>query len=150
MTRTKGPNRTDLGLEDDHPYRGILHKPAEGWLQLGDPKYGDAKRLVVEWEISNGKTVRDWMSQSVGMTAANKPSKLRQLLNALAENPTDAELWWDPDSLEWGYDLERDDSPAYAQLAEGMAVVFKGENRKNQKGQPTYRITGYKSAAKSK
>src|SRR6266702_2892040 len=118
MTRQKAAERIDLGLEDDQPYRGSLRKPKEGWFQKGDPKYGDKERLVVDWDIGrkDGIRVRDWMSQAIGQTAAGKPSKMRQLLNALAEKPAETELWWDAETREWGYDLDNDNSAAYAVL----------------------------------
>lgn len=152
MTRQKGGGvPVDLGLEDDVNYRGSLRKPKEGWLQKGDPKYGDALRLVVDLDIGrkDGRTVRDWMSQSVQAQPNGKPAKMRQLLNGLAERPAETELWWDAETLEWGYDM-KPNSPAYAHLAEGMTVLFKGENRPNGKGQSSYRITGYKAVAKAK
>src|SRR6059036_3368854 len=135
MTRQKASDRIDLGLEDDHPYRGSLRKPDKGWIQESDGKYGKRNQLVVEWDLGrkDGKRLRDFIGLTLNPTTAGVKSKLHRLLNALAEQSPDAEPWWDSDTLEWGYDSSPD-SPAYAQLAEGMIVIFKGENGKTEKG----------------
>jgi len=151
MTRQKATDRIDLGLENDYPYRGSLRKPKEGWLQKSNGRYGERMQLVVEWDIArkDGFLIRDWVGLTLSPTAAGVKSKLHRLLNALAEQSPDAEPWWDSDTLEWGYD-PTDGSPAYAQLTEGLVVIFKGEKGKNDKGQSIYRITSYKSPARVK
>lgn len=151
MTRTTAGERIDLGLEDDRPYRASLRKPKEGWLQESNGKYGKRMQLVVEWDLGRGDGIplRDWIGLTLNPTAAGIRSKLHRLLNALAEKPADTEVWWDPDTLEWGYDLA-DGTPAYAKLTEGMTIILKGENGKNDKGQALFRVTGYRPAAKAK
>ena len=142
MTRTTaappGPQ-----LNDDEFYLGAL-KPGfkiekskvEGW----DPQ------LMVEWELKQGATIRDYISLRLGTATNGKPAKLRQLLNALAEKPKDAELWFDSDTLEWGYDMAPE-APAWGVLTEGLAVQFRGALRPAGKdGIRRYRIDGYRSA----
>jgi hypothetical protein len=130
-----------LGLEDDSVYQGVLLTAKKA----PSNKEGYPDQVVIEWELRQGAILKDYIGLSLGLTAAKQPSKLRQLLNALAEKPKDAEVWFDVDTLEWGYDMNGEDStPAYARLTPGMAVMFKGENRKTDKG-TFYKVTGYKA-----
>jgi hypothetical protein len=146
MARLKPGTGDSLALDDDQTYQGVLisakvaPSKVEGWKP----------QLEVEWELRQGAKLRDWIG--LGLTLPNsQPTKLRLLLNALGEKPKDEELWFDPDTLEWGYDLDGDDStPAYAALRPGLVVMFKGENRANPKGGSYYRITGYRSPTKVK
>lgn len=138
-----------VDLEDDKLYVGTLHSKPK-IEKSTNPQYPD-DRLVVDWALNmDGGTVRDWLSLKLGVNATNgQPSKLRSMLNAIAEKPKDAELWFDPETLEWGYDLDGDDTtPAYAKLTPGLQVTFKGENRKKSNGGSRYAITGYKTPAK--
>ncbi len=124
-------------LEEDVAYQGVLVSAKVA--KSKNPQYPD-DQIEVDWELRQGVKQRDWLPIKVGIQAATKqPSKLRQLLNACAEKPKDAELWFDADTLEWGYDLEgADDTPAYAKLTAGMLVNFKGELRDSR-----YKITRY-------
>ena len=130
-------------LNDDEPYIGVLvsakvvPSKTEGW----------ADQLEVDFELRQGGAQRDWLPLNL-TTKAGTPSKLRQLLNAIAEQPKDTACWWDPDTLEWGYDVDTADSAAYAQVNKcvGMMVQFRGENRKNKVGVMRYNIAAYKMA----
>jgi hypothetical protein len=142
MARITPGGSPNLGLEDDQLYQGVLLTAK--FSKSNKPEYPD--QVLIEWELRQGVKLRDYIGLSLGLQAATKkPSKLRQLLNALAEKPADDELWFDADTMEWGYDLDGDDStPAYAALTPGMVVQFKGENRKTDKG-TFYKVTGYKA-----
>ncbi len=126
--------------EDDELYTGVLvsaelvtSKLHPDWLQ----------QLQVEWEARQGATLRDWLPQKP--SSNGNGLRLVNMLNALGEKEKDTELWFDPDTLEWGYDLDGDDStPAYAVLTPGMALQFKGESVKKN-GASRYRITGYRA-----
>ena len=129
-------------LNDDEYYVGVLKvakvEPSKikGW----DPQ------LMVEWELSQGATLRDYIAIRLGIGKDGKPSKLRQLLNVLAEKPKDAELWFDDESLEWGYDMAAG-AAAFAVLHEGLAVQFRGAMRPpDGKGVRRYKIDGYRAA----
>lgn len=111
------------GLEEDVPYSGVLLSAKVAKSK----KEGYPDQIEVDWELKQGAKQRDWLGISLGISkATGLPSKLRQALNAMAEHAKDADLWFDPETLEWGYDMEKNDSPAYAKLAPGMAVAFKG------------------------
>ena len=140
-----------LDLEEDKPYKGTLRKPegtgiVKGWFSKGNEEYGTDLRLTIDWELNlDAGRVRDWVAIKLGdNVSTGKPSKLRQMLNALAEKPPETEVWFDDETLEWGYNMDDPKSAAYARLTEGMEVMFKGEYRKNQKGGRRYAITGYK------
>ena len=132
----------ELNLEDDAPYLGVLVSAAIE--KSKNPAYPD-DRLKVVWEAKQGATVFDWLSIKLGEMPGGGYAKLRQLLNALAEKPKDAEVWFDAATLEWGYDMAAG-SPAFAVLTPGMAVTFRGENGKNAKGDKVYRIKSYRPA----
>jgi hypothetical protein len=149
MTRTVASSNVDL--EDDKPYRAILHKPTgegitRGWYSVStNPQY-PGERLVIDWELHDVRDVRirDWISIKLGANpSTGKPAKLAQLLNALAERPADTALWFDPETHEWGYEMDPG-TPAYARLASGFEVMLKGEMRKLPKGGSAFRVTGYK------
>ncbi len=142
MTRTTSTSAQDFGLKDDELYQGVLVSAA--FVKSKKPDYPD--QILCKWELRQGAVLFDYVGISLGITAGTKqPSRLRQLLNALAEKDKSAELWFDPATLEWGYDLDGDDStPAYAVLTPGMLVMFKGENRKGNDGVTRYKVTGYK------
>lgn len=142
MARVSPATTLDLGLKDDEVYQGLLDsvefKPTK--------KEGYPDQLLVKWELRQGIVLWDYVGISVGQRRDGTVSKLRQMLNALGEKPKQTELWFDPEKMEWGYDLDGDDStPAYARLTRGMLVMFKGENRKGNDGQMRYRVTGYKA-----
>jgi hypothetical protein len=131
-------------LEEDVIYVGVLVTAAK--VKSKSAQYPE-DQIQIDWEMRQGAKQRDWLSLKLGMNkSTGQPSKLRQLLNALAEKPKDAELWFDADTLEWGYDLEGDDeTPAYAVLTPGMVVSFKGELREGK-----YKVTRYAAPAKAK
>jgi hypothetical protein len=138
MTRiTPATDGNPNNMEEDSLYQGVLSSAKK--VKSKNAQYPE-DQIEVDWELRQGVKQRDWLSLRLGIQAATKqPSKLRQLLNALAEKPKDAELWFDADTLEWGYDLDGDDeTPAYAKLTAGMLVNFKGELRDNR-----YKITRY-------
>lgn len=142
ITQSAGPD-----LNDDELYTGVLVSAKFA----KSTKDGYADQVEVQWELRQGGMLKDWPSVSLGTTTNGTPSRLRQLLNALVEKPKDEELWFDPDTLEWGYDLDGEDTtPAYAVLKPGLVVSFKGENRKNAKGELRYKITGYRAPANGK
>jgi hypothetical protein len=142
MTRTTAAADAGFQGEDDELYYGVLV-----YAKFVKSKIdGYADQIEVEWELRQGAKVRDWPSVAVGQRSDGTIAKLRQMLNALAEKAKDAELWFDADTLEWGYDLDGDDTtPAYAKLTPGMVVSFKGEMRKDKQGVMRYRVTGYKA-----
>ncbi len=133
QTSEQGPE-----LVDDEPYIGVLlsakvvPSKQEGW----------APQIEVDFELRQGGKQRDWVPTYLN-TKAKGPSTLRQLLNAIAQRPKDDELWFDPETLEWGYDLEDDSSAPFLALhkAVGMAVQFRGEKPAKDK---RYRITSYR------
>ena len=127
------------GLEEDAVYRGVLVTAKK--VKSKNPQYPE-DQIEVDWELNQGVTQRDWLAIRLGVSQSTKlPSKLRQMLNACAERPKDVELWFDPDTLEWGYDVDADDSGPYANLTPGMVVNFKGELRDDK-----YKITRYVAA----
>jgi hypothetical protein len=145
LTRLTPDTTPQVDLEDDQLYRAVLVRFSIA--KSKNPAYPD-DRLEVELEGKQGLKMRDWIGLKLGERSDGSVSKLRQLLNALAEKPKDAEVWFDPSSFEWGYDM-REGSAAYATLTPGMVLNFKGENQK--KGDKTYyRITGYRAASNNK
>ena len=145
MTRQTASESKPLPFEDDEYYKATLK--AFKIEASKNPKYPDDQLKV---ELMHGEhSFGDYLGLKLGMRSDGSIAKLRQLLNALAERPKDEELWFDPDTLEWGYDLADDSTPAHAKLTVGMAVMFKGERRQSN-GKSFYRVTGYKSAAKAK
>ncbi len=147
MSRTKpAAAPVDLDLEDDEVYRGVLVSAEKVKSRfedaLGKPKW----QIKSVWELRQGAKLTDWCDITVSMGPGNVPSKLRQMLNALGEKGKGEELWFDTDTLEWGYDLDGDDStPAFANLRPGLVVSFIGENREDSKGVKRYKITGYRA-----
>ena len=148
MARTRPSTATSGDWEDDELYRGVL--VSAKIEKSKNPQYPD-DQLKVEWEGRQGAKVTDYLGIKLGI-GANGPSKLRQLLNGIAEKDKLDEVWFDADTLEWGYDLDGDDStPAFAQLRPGLVVQFRGENKPSSKGEGTYyKITGYKGPGKVK
>jgi hypothetical protein len=141
MTRTTSQGGGFKG-EDDKLYAASIKSAVI--VKSDNPKYPDDQLKLT---LLNGGSdeVVDYLSIKLGIRADGSVSKLRQLLNALAEKERDAEVWFDKDTLEWGYDM-REGTAAYGALTlPGLAVSFKGENRKNAKGS-YYKITGYRSA----
>lgn len=148
MTRTKPSNGSGPDLEDDELYRGVLVRAKK----IRSKIEGYADQIEVEWELKQGAKLRDWPSVAVGMQRDGTIAKLRQMLNALGERDKGEELWFDADTLEWGYDLDGDDTtPAYAKLTPGMVVMFRGENvlkpTADNPKRSVYKITSYRSAA---
>jgi hypothetical protein len=159
ITPSSGSTLDLTALDDDEPYRGILRKPKDGWFSEGDLQYSKTgvpeRRLTVDWEIENGETIRDWIGLRLGINNKNgQVSKLRMLLNALSEKPRDTWLWFDPETLEWGYDEAQ--KVADNKLIEGMEVVFRGVKGKKQDGKTDkYTVQKYqapkaKAAGKNK
>jgi hypothetical protein len=136
MTRTTSEQGPEL--VDDEPYAGVLlsakvvPSKQEGW----------APQIELDFELRQGGKLRDWVPTYLNVKGG-APSKLRQLLNAIAGESKDEACWFDPDTLEWGYDLEDDSSPPFLALhkAVGMAVQFRGEKPAKDK---RYRITSYR------
>ncbi len=143
MTRQTAPSGGYDG-EDDELYTGVL--VSAKIEKSKNPAYPD-DQLHVVWEAKQGAKVSDYLSLKLGNNASTgAPSKLRQMLNALGEREKGEELWFDSDTLEWGYDLDGDDTtPAYAVLTPGMTAQFKGENRPGKDGGNFYKITGYRA-----
>ncbi len=145
-TTTKAPPPPD-DVEDDEYYRGVLISAKK--VKSTNPQYPD-DQIEVVWEGRQGWKPKDWIAIRLGVNASTgSPSRLRQLLNAAAEKPKDTELWFDAETLEWGYDLDGDDStPAFAKLEPGKIVImFKGDVRDGKAGK-IYKFTGYKQAKK--
>lgn len=133
-------------FEDHEPYKGTLKKIS--WSE-GSVEYGSEKRLTLDWELEDGITsVRDWISLRLGKQQNGTVSKLRQLLNALSEKPTDTQVeWFDPDTLEWSY--VKDGAP-FNKLAEGMNVIFRGKLGMRSDGQGRkYTVTVYQAPKKA-
>jgi hypothetical protein len=144
MTRLT-PTSGGYDGEDDELYTGVL--VSAKIEKSKNAQYPD-DQLHVVWEARAGAKADDYLSLKLGNNASTgAPSKLRQMLNALAEHDKADELWFDPDTLEWGYDLDgEDETPAYAKLTPGMTAQFKGENRPSKNGSGTfYKITGYRA-----
>src|SRR5258707_13663330 len=118
MTRQTASTNGFSG-KDDFPYQATLVKPENGWLQESDGQYGKRMQLVVDFEV-DGETVRDWFGLTLKPTPGGEESKLRRLLNALAEKTDDEEPWWETSSLEWGYDHSSGNTPAYAHIEAGL------------------------------
>ena len=127
-------------LKEDEPYFAIIQiakvvpSKKEGW----------APQVEVDLELRQGGKLRYWIG--FGLTSKDKkPTKMRQLLNAIAEKPKATDCWFDPDTLEWGYDLEEGSAP-YANLIKcvGLVVEFRGEIVNER-----YRVTSYRTAPKS-
>lgn len=147
MTRQKPSNGSGSNGEwvDDELYRVVL-----AGVKSVTGKWGP--QLELEWEGKQGAKVRSWVGKKVNPRSDGSPSTLVQLLNAIAERDKADELWFDPDTLEWGYDLDGDDStPAFAKLREGLVVQIRGENVPSSKDleRTFYKITGYKSPTKA-
>jgi len=124
-------------LKEDEPYLAVLASAKV----VPSKKEGWADQVELDWELRQGGKLRDWVGYS--LTAKDKkPTKMRQLLNAIAEKPKGTDCWFDSETLEWGYDLE-DGSPAYAALnaCVGMVVEFRGEIVNDR-----YRVTSYRTA----
>jgi hypothetical protein len=145
VARTKPTTTVGFQGEDDEWYTAVLLSAKKAKSKIE----GYSEQIEVDWETKQGGKMRDWLAIFVGVKKNGQVAILRQLLNALAEKGKDEELWFDADTLEWGYDLDGDDTtPAFAVLTPGMALQFKGENvLKPTAADPkrhVYKITGYK------
>jgi hypothetical protein len=125
-------------LKDEEPYLGVL----AGVKNVKSKKEGWSDQLEIDFELRQGGKLRDWMGYGL-TTKDKKPSRLRQLLNAIAEKPKATDCWFDADTLEWGYDLLNDKDPAYSRLSAcvGMVVEFRGEIVNDR-----YRVVSYRTA----
>lgn len=145
MTRLGAAKPIDL--EDDEFYPAVLMKPEKGWIQTSNhPTYGKEPQVVVRWKVKDG-TLTDYLSIRLGQKHDGTIAKLRQLVNALSERPKEAEVWFDPELAEWGYDMGEGTPPfASLELMIGHSVLLRGENRKNGGGNSVFKIAAYKSA----
>ena len=143
MTRQTSSGEPDLGLEDEEPYIGVILSAKVVPPTKLHPDWSPS--VEVDFELRQGGKLRDWVPTYLNVKGGG-PSKLRQLCNAIAGEPKDAEMWFDPDTLEWGYDLDSETSAAYLTLikAVGLPVQFRGETPKDKR----YRITSYRKAPK--
>lgn len=132
---------SSLELEDDASYKATI--TAIDWSTSSE-EFGSEKRLQVDFlpdGAEDGDTVRDWFGLRLGRAQNGAVSKLRQLLNAVAGQPSTAEIkWFDDETAEWSYDGEK----PFSKLAEGMEVIFEGANGQKRDGTPIYRIQRYK------
>ncbi len=151
MTRTKPTSSAGFEGEDDEFYTGVLVSAKRIKSKIAG--YDD--QIEVTWETKQGGSVRDWLAIFVGTKKNGTVALLAQLLNALAGKGKEEELWFDGDTLEWGYDLDGDDtSPPFAALTAeggmiGKPVQFKGENvlkpTATDPKRHVYKITSYKA-----
>lgn len=145
ITPSSGSTIDLTTLEDDEPIHGILKKPKDGWFTQGSAEYGGEDRLTIDWELEDGETIRDWVSLRLGKsTKTGQVSKLRMLLNALGEKPRDSWVWFNNETLEWGYD-EQDIAMKnpYAKVTEGLEVIFRGVHGTKQDGSGKFTIQKY-------
>lgn len=126
-------------LKEDEPYLAVLVAAKV----VPSKKEGWAPQIEIDWELRQGGKLRDWVG--FGLTSKDKkPTKMRMLLNALAEKPKATDCWFDPDTLEWGYDMEEDSRPEASLIkCVGLVVEFRGEIVNER-----YRVTSYRTAPK--
>ena len=130
-------------LEDDEPYVGSLSWPTDGPWSESTLNGKTSTQLTVDWVCEDGNRVRDWIGLRLGKSSkTGQVSKLRMLLNSLADKPRDTPVsFFDTDTLEWGYD----DNKAFAKLREGLVVVFRGINGKKVDGSDKFTVQKYQA-----
>lgn len=127
-------------LVDYEPYPAVLQEIA--WTE-GSPQYGSEQRLELTWELEDGTSLRDWIAPRLGRQRNGQVAKLRALLNALGQQPEQADIaWFDDETLEWSYD---GDTP-YLALEVGLEVIIRGkvEDRADGSGL-RFRILNYQA-----
>jgi hypothetical protein len=89
------------------------HRPYAARLKAWEPTVGSyngnpERRIIVDWElIDAGGSVRDWLGCRLGQQHTGQVSKLRRMLNALADEPESTAIdWFDDESGEWAYEGE--------------------------------------------
>lgn len=136
-------------------YEGYRARLADINWSRTRPEYGDEKRLVLDWELVDlGGSVRDYLNLKLGRQQSGQVSKLRQLLNALAERSETAEIAWFNDDegdeagenpLCWGY--EGSGVPE-RRLHAGIEVSVRGKLVERSDGQGRrYQVEVYESAS---
>src|SRR5262245_15291041 len=130
MARITQPTGTmvDLSqLRDYDPY--VFRLKAIDWQQ-SDPKFsknGETEmRMIVDWEMVEDPdlSIRDWLSLRLGRQQNGQVSKLRMLLNAVAQQPESSDIaWFDDESLEWSYDGDH----VACKLDQGLEVIIRGK-----------------------
>ena len=135
-------------LEDQEPYKvrlkevvGIVESVYQG---------KKSRRLEVTWEMADDSdvTLKDWLGVTLNPMADGRVSKLRQLLNAIAQRPKDTQVsWFDDEDYSWSYDGDTPDCT----LTVGLEAVMRGESRERSDGQgKRFSITSYQSAKSEK
>lgn len=152
MSRITPPQQaaTDLSqLKDYDPYRVQIAKVD---TERGSAEYGSELRLVLDLAFTDDPTftIRDWISMRLGRQQNGQVSKLRMLLNAIAQQPEATEIaWFDDESLEWSYDGDS----AFAKVEEGFEVIVRGkvtEKQTDQGPKRRYAINAYQPATDEK
>ncbi len=143
-------------LEDDEPY--VMEITGMSFEESDHPQFGHQKRLRVtlafvdeSGQANREDTILDWLGLKLGQQQSGEIAKLRQLLNALAEEPKETTIaWFDDETLEWSYD----GNEAAMQLAEGRRVVVRGElvTKVGLDGTPVrrYRVKKYQPIKKNR
>lgn len=146
MPRQASNQPTGPQLDEERSYTGTLKavtiEPSKNPL-YPDPQVKLVLAVSVDGKIED---VTDYLGIRIGQQKDGTIAKLRQLLNALAGKEREADLWLDPDALEWGYDMQPGTAPfAKLQAGNGLpAVSFRGEMRLSPKGK-FYKITSYRA-----
>lgn len=143
-------------LEDDEPY--VMEITGMSFEESDHPQYGHQKRLRLtlafvdeSGQANRDDTILDWLGLKLGQTQGGEIAKLRQLLNALAEESKETTVaWFDDDTLEWSYDGDL----VALQLVEGQRVVVRGElvMKTGADGTPVrrYRVKKYQPVKKGR
>ena len=123
-------------LEDFEPYEVTL-KGYEWGTSSED--YGSKPQLVIDWQVSPDDpddTVRDYVAPSLGTQRDGKPSKLTQLLNAIAGQPASTKvMFFVTETLEFGY--SEDTTNVAGKIAAGAKVILRGSTREKKNKQGT-------------
>ena len=149
MTRITPGATVDLTqLEDQEPYKVRIKEVRD--IEEREYEGKTHRRIPIVWELADDPdvTLLDWFGLTLNNQGNGQISKLRQLLNAIAQRPKDTPIqWFDDDDNSWSYDGVNPDCA----LTIGLEVILRGESRDRKDGQGRrFAITSYQAAKSEK
>lgn len=146
MSRVTPDSTPGPDLKDFEPYGVTLASlPTIG---AGGAEWGSKPRAELTWRLDGNEdpddTLKDWAGITLKPTTDGAPSKLSELLNALAGKPATTKVaWFDDVTFEWGYET---DGAAFSRLCEGLPATIRGKKKLNKKNELRFRIETYQPA----